>query len=73
MPEQQMTYRVVSLDSRAAEESRLGATAAERLAMLAELSRVAWSMTGRRLPTYTRETIPLRLTTLQSLGAHKRP
>jgi len=36
-------------------------TAAERLAMVQELSDQAWLMTGRELPVYDRETIPGRV------------
>ena len=49
-----MTVRVVSLRSREASEARVGGTAAERAALVAELSERLWAVTGRPLPTYTR-------------------
>jgi hypothetical protein len=36
-------------------------TAAERIAMMRELSETAWRIAGRPLPTYDRSTIPARL------------
>jgi hypothetical protein len=63
-----MTYRVVDLGSKEAGDSRLGATPAERLSILAELSRTAWLASGRELPSYTRATMPVRLLTLRELA-----
>jgi hypothetical protein len=65
MPLREMTYRVVSLHSREAGDARLGATIAERLRMVDELSRAAWMATGRAFPRYTRRDIPFRLSTLR--------
>jgi hypothetical protein len=45
-----MTARVVSLHSRDAGEAHVEGTAAERLALVAELSRHAWILSGRPLP-----------------------
>lgn len=59
-----MTVRIVPLDSPEAGDARVGGTAAERLALVAELSRRAWALTGRPLPSYTRRTMPVKLTTL---------
>jgi hypothetical protein len=59
-----MTWRVVALGSAEARDPRLGATATERLEMLAELSRLAWSASGRAFPEYARSAMPVRLTTL---------
>jgi hypothetical protein len=39
-------------------------TPEERLALLAELSRRVWALTGCPAPSYTRRTIPVRVTTL---------
>lgn len=47
-----------------ASDARVGGTAAERLALLAELSRRMWALTQNPLPAYTRSTIPVRLSTL---------
>ena len=59
-----MTARVVPLTSDAAGDARVGGSVAERLALIAELSHRAWSLTKRPLPSYTRRTMPVRLTTL---------
>lgn len=59
-----MTARVVPLRSDEASDARVGGTAAERLALLAELSRRMWALTQNPLPAYTRSTIPVRLSTL---------
>ncbi len=59
-----MTVRVVSLHSDEAGDGRVDATAAQRLAIVADLSRRMWALTKQPVPAYTRETIPLRLTTL---------
>ncbi|HEY9226397.1 MAG TPA: hypothetical protein VIP11_07125 [Gemmatimonadaceae bacterium] len=60
-----MTVRVVPLRSDEAGDGRVGGTAAERLALLTELSRRAWALTKRPIPTYARRTMPVRLTTLR--------
>ena len=60
-----MTARVVPLDSDEAGDARVAGTASERLAVLAELSRRMWELTKRPLPTYSRKTIPVRLTALR--------
>jgi len=59
-----MTARVVPLRSDEASDARVAGTAAERLALLAELSRRMWTLTQRPLPSYTRSTMPLKLSTL---------
>ncbi len=61
-----MTVRVVSLHSREASDARVEGTAAERIALVAELSKRLWAATGRPLPTYTRATMPIVLTTLHA-------
>jgi hypothetical protein len=60
----QMTARVVPLDSDEAADARVGGSFAERLAILADLSRRMWALTGRPEPLYTRATMPVRLTSL---------
>ncbi|HEX9484511.1 MAG TPA: hypothetical protein VF929_08010 [Gemmatimonadaceae bacterium] len=64
MRARQMTYRVVSLHSDEARDARLGSTVEERLAMLRELSRMAWFASGRALPVYSRAEMPVRLVRL---------
>ena len=59
-----MTVTVVPLQSDEAGDGRVDGTAAQRLAIVADLSRRMWALTRRPVPAYTRETIPLRLTTL---------
>jgi hypothetical protein len=59
-----MTARVVPLRSDDASDARVAGTAAERLALLAELSRRMWSLTQRPVPSYTRATMPVKVTTL---------
>jgi len=54
----QMTVRVVPLHSHEVGEARVGGTSAERLALVAELSESSWTRAGRRLPSYTRTTMP---------------
>lgn len=63
-----MTWRVVPLGSPEAADPRLGASAAERLEMVAELSRLAWEATGRPFPTCERHAMPVRLSTLREQG-----
>lgn len=67
MPSQrrEMTVRIVPLRSDEAGDGRVGGSPDERLTVLAELSRRMWELTGHPLPTYTRQTIPMKLTTLR--------
>jgi len=67
-----MTYRLLALKDQQAGDARLGASVAQRLEMLAELSRLAWEASGRDMPQYARATMPVRMTTLQELGAGTR-
>ena len=60
-----MTARVVPLDSDEAADARVAGSAAERLAILADLSRRMWSLSRRSAPSYTRATMPFKLTTLE--------
>lgn len=61
---QAMWARVVPLRSAEAGDARVGGTMDERLALVTELSRRAWELTGRPFPSYTRATMPVRVTTL---------
>lgn len=65
-PRRDMTVRIVPLGSPEANESRVGGTIAERVALVAELSAMLWVHTGRPLPVYTRATMPVIVTTLAS-------
>ena len=58
-----MTARIVPLHSREAGDARVGGTVAERIALVAELSEMLWARTGRPLPSYTRATMPVVMTT----------
>lgn len=60
----QMTARVVPLQSDEAGDARVGGTAAERLSLLADLSRRMWELTKRPRPTSTRGSMPVKMTTL---------
>lgn len=60
-----MTVRIVSLHSQEAGDSRVEGTVAERLKLLADLSRRIWALTGQPVPTYTRRTMPVQLTSLR--------
>lgn len=68
MTRRNMTYRVVPLRSAEASDVALGTTGAQRLAMVFELSRMAWAAGGRMLPAYTRAEIPSRLSRLCDQG-----
>lgn len=68
MKRRDMTYRIVTLASDEARDARLGATVAQRLEMLAELSKLAWLATGFPFPRYDRRHMPVRLTTLREQG-----
>lgn len=61
-----MTVRVVPLHTREAGDARVGGTAAERLVLVAKLSEMLWERTRQRLPTYTRATMPVVITTLRA-------
>jgi hypothetical protein len=60
-----MRARVVPLKSPEAGDSRVEGTPAERVALVAVLSRQAWALTGRPLPSYTRATMPVRVISLR--------
>jgi hypothetical protein len=60
-----MTARIVPLRSDEASDARVDGTPEERLALLAELSRRMWALTRRPLPSYTRESMPVRVSTLR--------
>ncbi len=68
-----MTYRVVPLASREAAEAPTPDTIAERLAMVSELSRMAWLASGRPFPAYNRSNMPVQFRPLRDeAGADNR-
>ena len=56
-----MTARVVPLQSDEAGDARVGGTPEERIALVSELSRRMWDLTKRPMPSYTRQTMPVRV------------
>ena len=60
-----MTARIVPLTSDEAGDSRMGGTPDQRVAAVAELTAEAWRLAGRAFPTYTRQTMPVVLATLE--------
>ena len=59
-----MTARVVPLESDEAADARVPGSPSQRLAVLADLSQRMWELTGVPYPTYSRATMPVRVTTL---------
>ncbi len=59
-----LTVRVVPLSSPEAEDPRMGGTLEERVAAVTVLTTEGWRLAGRPLPTYTRATIPIVVSTL---------
>lgn len=55
--------RVVRLGDEPGDDLSDVTTAEERLAILRELTVRAWRLTGRPVPTYRRDEIPVRVTT----------
>ena len=60
----EMTVRIVPLGSEEAADARVPGTAAERVALLAELSRQMWELSRRPMPAYSRSAMPVRFVTL---------
>lgn len=64
-----MTVRIVPLASReAGEQPTSPESATERLALVRELSERMWRLSGRPLPSYTRATMPIRVSRLEEQG-----
>jgi hypothetical protein len=55
------TARVYRLGQEPGDDLSAVSTAEERLAMVAELSRRMWSLTGQPVPTYSRARMPARV------------
>lgn len=64
----QMTVRIVPRNSREASDARMGGTVTERLAVVAELTELGWALAKLPLPTYTRATMPVVVTTRSALN-----
>lgn len=60
-----MTARVVPLGSPESGDPRMAGTANARVAAVAELTLEAWRLSGRPLPSYSRATMPIVVTTLK--------
>jgi hypothetical protein len=60
----EMTVRQVPQGGREAAEARMGGSINDRLALVSILSLSAWADSGRPLPVYRREDMPVRRTTL---------
>lgn len=61
-----MTVRLVPLSSDEASDVRVPGSAAERVALAVRLSEMLWTHTGRALPSYSRATMPIVITSLNS-------
>lgn len=64
-----MTARVVALGSPESGDRRMGGTVDDRVAAVAELTDLAWRLSGRPFPEYTRATMPIAVRKLQDQGA----
>ena len=60
-PPRSWVVRVYRLGEEPGDDLSASSTPEERLAMLVELSRRMWALTGRPLPSYARATIPGRV------------
>lgn len=67
-----MTARVRSLREEGSGDVTAGATPAECVALVEELTREAWALARRPLPTYTRSTMPIRVVRLRTPIAENR-
>ena len=56
--------RRTSLDDDGRDELCAATTPEERIAMMDDLAKEAWNLAGKPFPTYDRENIPIRRTTL---------
>jgi hypothetical protein len=65
MDRSKMTARIVALSSPEAADGHTGGTMEERLAAVGVLTSEAWRLSGRDLPSYTRATMPVAMTTLK--------
>lgn len=56
-----MPVRIFRLGEEPPDDLREATTAAQRLDILRELTRRAWSLSGRPFPSYSRRQIPVRI------------
>ena len=54
-----MTIRVVRQQSRDAHDARTGGTVAERVELVAEMAEFGWALAKKKMPVYTRATMPV--------------
>ncbi|MCC6319003.1 MAG: hypothetical protein IT361_15090 [Gemmatimonadaceae bacterium] len=64
-----MTVRITSLGSEDAGDPRMGGSVDERVAAVGVLTLEAWRLSGRQLPSYTRNAMPVVLATLREHNA----
>lgn len=64
-PRKPLTIRVVPLGAERSHDVAAGTTVAERLALLLELSREGWALSGKTLPQYVRSAVPIRVVPLR--------
>lgn len=61
-----MAVRVTTLPHTGTGDQRTGGSPADRLAAVAELTLLGWTLARRPFPAYTRGTMPVRVTTLSA-------
>jgi hypothetical protein len=59
-----MSVRIVPLGSAEASDPRMGGTSDERVQAAIVLSLLGWELSRRPFPSYTRATMPIRITSL---------
>ena len=57
----QMSVKVYRMGEEPGDDLSASTTAAERLAMVEELSKRMWALTGRATPSYSRSQMPIRV------------
>lgn len=60
-PRPDITIKVVPMHSDAASDPRVGGTAEARLAMVTELTLLGWELSGKPMPTFARENMPMKV------------
>lgn len=63
-----MTARVVPLGSEEAAEPPTPASPEERIALVHVLTREAWELAGRTIPEYSRDEMPVAVSSLSEQG-----
>jgi hypothetical protein len=67
-----LTVRIVPLGAERSHDVAAGTTVAQRLALLAELSREGWALSGKPVPQYARSKIPVRVVPLRRMPQPRR-